>query len=274
MSTPLSGGNRPGGYAGGDAEPARQEHDLAEYEHDLAVVGTSVRRSSIGCVIPAHDDEATIAAVLTSLLQQTRVPDVIHVIVHGTSDGTVPAASVFAGPHEIVTGLGEQFTEVFVHDIGANPGQQIGALNYGYSLVEGYDFLLVVDGDAVGDAHAVEHLEAHAVSDTRIGGILAIRSIDRTRATGILPRLLLTAQRSRLAAATLQNLLPGRSTAMLGGQFSLLSITALRAVMDAGRLRTPGRPAARRPDHSCRCGSTAPASIPGSARAPAPTSVA
>ncbi len=126
------------------------DHAFPE-DFDSVFEGSSTQRSTIGCVIPAYNEEESIAAVIEGLLAQTRVPDVIHVVVNNTSDETVQIASQYAGPHEIVTELGEQFTEVFVHDIGKNPDKKVGALNYGYSLVEGYDYLLGVDGDTVAE---------------------------------------------------------------------------------------------------------------------------
>ncbi len=145
-------------------------HGFAD-DFETVLDDTSVHRSTIGCIIPAYNEQESIAQVIESLLAQTRVPDVIHVVVNNTSDATVKIASQYAGPHELLTELGEQFTEVFVHDIGKNPDKKVGALNYGYTLVEGYDYLLGVDGDTVADAKAVEYLESEAVSDTRIGGI-------------------------------------------------------------------------------------------------------
>jgi poly-beta-1,6-N-acetyl-D-glucosamine synthase len=136
--------------------------------------------ATIGCVIPAHNQEGSIAQVIESLLAQTRVPDVVHVVVGNTTDATVDVASRYAGPHEVVTVLGEQYTEVFVHDIGQNPGEKAGAFNYGYTLLEGYDFLLAMDGEAVADDRAVEYLESEAVSETRIGAMSAISWIDDT----------------------------------------------------------------------------------------------
>lgn len=161
---------------------------------------------TIGCVIPARDEQRSIARLLESLLSQTRVPDVIHVVVTHTSDATVEIASRYAGPHEVATELGEQFTEVFVHDLGHQPGAKVGALNYGYTLVEGYDYLLEVAAGTVADAKVVEALEAAAVSDARIGGISVTSS--------------------------------ARGTAR-PGQLSLLSTRALRAVMALNRQSVP-----------------------------------
>ncbi len=105
------------------------------------------QRPTLGAIIPAYNEAETIAGVLDSLLMQTRLPDVIHVIINNTSDDSVEIAGHYAGPHTRVTPLGEQNTVVYVHDIGKNPDKKVGALNYGYSLVETMDYLLGVDGD-------------------------------------------------------------------------------------------------------------------------------
>ncbi|WP_295783913.1 glycosyltransferase family 2 protein [uncultured Microbacterium sp.] len=217
---------------------AAEEHGFAD---DFAAVleNTSVHRSTIGCVIPAYNEEESIADVIEALLSQTRVPDVIHVVVNNTSDATVKIASEYSGPHEIHTELGEQFTEVFVHDIGKNPDKKVGALNYGYSLVEGYDYLLGVDGDTIADSKAVEYLETEAVSDSRIGGISAIYTIDDQPIKGLMARFLTAGQRTQFAAFNLQNMLRGRNMAVLGGQFSIFSTNALRDAMKQNHQTTP-----------------------------------
>jgi cellulose synthase/poly-beta-1,6-N-acetylglucosamine synthase-like glycosyltransferase len=211
------------------------------FEQDFMAVleNTSVHRSTIGCVIPAYNEEESIADVIEGLLSQTRVPDVIHVVVNNTSDNTVKIASQYAGPHEVTTDLGEQFTEVFVHDIGKNPDKKVGALNYGYSLVEGCDYLLGVDGDTVADSRAVEYLETEAVSDSRIGGISAIYTIDDRPIKGTVAKWLIAGQRTQFAAFNLQNLLRGRNMAVLGGQFSIFSTNALRDAMKANHQSSP-----------------------------------
>ncbi|KQM39922.1 MULTISPECIES: glycosyltransferase [Microbacterium] len=217
---------------------AAGEHGFAD---DFAAVleNTSVHRSTIGCVIPAYNEEESIADVIEALLAQTRVPDVIHVVVNNTSDATVKIASEFSGPHELHTELGEQFTEVFVHDIGKNPDKKVGALNYGYSLVEGYDYLLGVDGDTIADSKAVEYLETEAISDSRIGGISAIYTIDDKPIKGLVARFLTAGQRTQFAAFNLQNMLRGRNMAVLGGQFSIFSTNALRDAMKQNHQSTP-----------------------------------
>ncbi len=206
----------------------------------LESVGLEARyRPAIGCVIPAYNEAESIAEVLQSLLAQTRHPDVIHVIVNNSTDDTVAIASRYAGPHTVVVNGAEQFTEIYVHDIGKNPDKKVGALNYGFTLVEGCDYLLGVDGDTTAAPNAVAALEAEISSDTRIGGISAIYSIDDTPFTGLIAPFLIAGQRAQFAAFNMQNMLRGRNMAVLGGQFSIFYIKALRQVMVENHQSTP-----------------------------------
>lgn len=136
---------------------------------------------------------------------------------NNSTDRTVERAAAFAGLHVREDDGVEQFTEVFIHDIGENPDKKVGALNYGYSLVEGMDFMLGVDGDTVADPQAVEFLEAEIASDSRIGGISAIYSIDDRPFTGVVAPFLIAGQRAQFAAFNMQNMLRGRNMAVLGG---------------------------------------------------------
>jgi cellulose synthase/poly-beta-1,6-N-acetylglucosamine synthase-like glycosyltransferase len=196
-------------------------------------------RPTIGCIIPAYNEAESIGAVLESLLSQTRLPDVIHVVVNNTTDDTVKIAAAYAGPHlKEVDGV-EQFTEVYVHDIGKNKDKKVGALNYGFQLVEGCDFLLGVDGDTTAAPDAVERLAEEITSDSRIGGISAIFSIDDKPIKGFIAKFLITGQRFQFAAFNMQNMLKGRNMAVLGGQFSIFSTKALRQIMVENHQDTP-----------------------------------
>lgn len=196
-------------------------------------------RPTIGCVIPAYNEGETIAGVLDSLLQQTRLPDAIHVIVNNTSDDSVEIASHYAGPHTRLKADGEQTTVVYVHDIGKNPDKKVGALNYGYSLVETMDYLLGVDGDTTPEPDAIEHLIDEIASDDRIGGISAVYSIDDSALDGPIQKFLIAGQRAQFSAFNMQNMLKGRNMAVLGGQFSIFSTQALRDVIRDSHQRTP-----------------------------------
>lgn len=189
------------------------------------------RHATIACVIPCYNEQETIAGVLTSLLAQTRLPDVIHVVVNNTDDDTLEIANGFAGPHRRTVKGQHYDTVVHVHDMGENADKKVGALNYGFRLARGYDYILGVDGDTTLERRAVEWLEKEIVDDPRIGGLSAIYSIDTTPITGGLARFLVAGQRAQFAGFNLDNLLRGRNMAVLGGQCSLFSVRALEAVM-------------------------------------------
>jgi poly-beta-1,6-N-acetyl-D-glucosamine synthase len=226
------------------------EVSLAAYirQHQADVDALPTYRPVIAAIIPAYNEAETIEAVLRSLLKQTRLPDQIHVIVNNTKDDTFERAAKFAGPR---TGKkfrkgsksskqgDRQLTEVFVHDIGANPDKKVGALNYGFAQVPEADYLLGVDGDTTLARDAVANLEAEITSDTRIGGISAIYSIDDTAKRSVLGQFLIAGQRAQFAAFNMQNMLRGRNMAVLGGQCSIFSMRALRDVMKANRQQTP-----------------------------------
>jgi biofilm PGA synthesis N-glycosyltransferase PgaC len=189
------------------------------------------RHATISCIIPAYNEESTIADVLTSLLSQTRPPDAIHVVINNTDDDTPEIAGRFAGEHVRVV-KGETYaTVVHVHDIGDNPDKKVGALNFGYFVSRGYDYILGVDGDTTLDRRCVEWLEKEMVTDPRIGGLSAIYTFDKTQVHGAMARFLVAGQRAQFAGFNMDNLVRGRNMAVLGGQCSLFSVRALEAVM-------------------------------------------
>lgn len=69
------------------------ETTLTTFDSGFVTVESATRsperrgRSSIACVIPAYNEEESIAEVLDGLLTQTRPPDVIHVVINNTTDG-------------------------------------------------------------------------------------------------------------------------------------------------------------------------------------------
>jgi biofilm PGA synthesis N-glycosyltransferase PgaC len=235
----------PGDIAELKVESAARRPGLESYVRTLQaeVDALPTYRPVIGVVIPAYNEAESIEGVLRSLLKQSRLPDEIHVIVNNTKDDTFELAAKFAGPRSAKKKRkGEkerQTTEVFVHDIGENPDKKVGALNYGFNLIGHADYLLGVDGDTTLAVDTVEKLEAEITSDTRIGGISAIYSIDDSQSKGLIAKLLIAGQRTQFAAFNMQNMLAGRNMAVLGGQCSIFSMRALRAVMVANHQRTP-----------------------------------
>ena len=195
--------------------------------------------ATIGCVIPAYNEGESIAMVLDSLLAQSVLPNVIHVVVNNTTDNTTEVASHYAGPHMRIVDDQARMTEIFVHDIGKNPDKKVGALNYGYNLIQGMDYLLGVDGDTTPEPRAVEYLVNEIESDHRIGGISAIYSIDDSDLKSTMEKFLIAGQRQQFATFNMQNLLRGRQMAVLGGQFSIFRMEALAKVVVESNQQAP-----------------------------------
>lgn len=204
-----------------------------------AYVPEQPERPRVGCVVPACNEEASIESVLQALLNQTRIPDVIHVIINNTTDDTFWVARELAGRHERNYRDEKMVCDIRVHDVGRLPERKVGALNIGFKLVEDCDYLLGVDGDTVLARDAVANLLAEISSDSRIGGISAIYSIDYAEGRNGGEKFLIAGQRQQFASFNLQNLLRGRNMAVLGGQCSIFSVAALKTVRDAHRQHGP-----------------------------------
>ena len=195
------------------------------------IAAAKPRHATISCIIPCYNEQDTIGDVLKSILAQTRLPDVIHVIINNTDDDTPEIARSFEGRHTRTVKAEEFVTTVHVHDMGVNPDKKVGALNYGYFLSRGCDYILGVDGDTTLARDTVERLELEMTDDPRIGGLSAIYTIDKSRHRGLMARFLVAGQRAQFGAFNMDNLLRGRNMAVLGGQCSLFSVRALEMVM-------------------------------------------
>lgn len=250
--------------------------EMQAFAHDFiaSVDALPDYRPSIGCIIPAYNEEESIGSVLEALLAQTRLPDVVHVVINNTTDDTFAIAAGFAGPHERTHDGVTQFTEVFVHDIGSNPDKKVGALNYGFTLIEGCDYLLGVDGDTTAEVHAIEHLVDEIASDSRIGasrpstpsttppsGLRWARSWSPVSAPSSPPSTCRTCSRGATWRCS------------AGSSRSSRSRRCSRSWPRATR-RPRGSRTARSRIPCSRCRSSPPATSPRSARVPAPTSAA
>lgn len=190
------------------------------------------RYATIAAVIPAYNEEDSIGATIQSLLEQTRPPDAIFVIVNNSSDDTFVEAYKFDGQHPLMIRDQDHNCTVRVVDIGRNPDKKVGALNYGWHLAQEYDYILGVDGDTVLDRKCIRHLEDEIVSDGRIGGISAVYSFNTPQTKDPIARFLVASQKAQFAGFNMDNLVRNRDMTVLGGQCSLFSSNALKKVMD------------------------------------------
>ena len=224
-----------------NATPSTASTELVEgfvhvYHQRLTEAG---HQPTVGCVIPAYNEEDSIAAVIESILQQTVPPDELHVVVNNCTDDTFWVAREFAGEHQRAVKDRNYTTRVYIHDVGKLEDKKVGALNYGFAQVKHLDYLLGVDGDTVLDPRAVQYLVREISSDSRIGGVSAVYNIGFQGARFGMTSFLLSGQRAQFAAFNMLNLLRGRNMAVLGGQCSIFSVAALNAVCGAYRQGTP-----------------------------------
>ncbi|MDO5677237.1 MAG: glycosyltransferase family 2 protein [Propionibacteriaceae bacterium] len=196
-------------------------------------------RPRVGVVIPAYNEESSIEAVIGGLLAQTRLPDEVHIIINNTTDDTFWVAKKLAGRHERTYKDETMSCDIHIHDVGKLPTRKVGALNIGFALVEHCDYFVGVDGDTVLARTAIANLLEEIRSDSRIGGISAIFSIDYNEGRNGGEKFLIAGQRQQFASFNMLNLLRGRNMAVLGGQCSIFSMTALKAVRDEFRQLGP-----------------------------------
>jgi biofilm PGA synthesis N-glycosyltransferase PgaC len=198
-----------------------------------------VRTAQVATVIPAYNEQDTIADVLRSLLEQSRLPDVVYVIANNCDDATVDVAARFEGVHRRRIRGNDYACRIEVHDMGANADKKVGALNYGFGLASWADYLLGVDGDTLLDRNCVRDLELEMASDSRIGGISAIYDILYRQDAGPMETFLVAGQRKQFAEFEMDNLLSERRMTVLGGQTTLFRVDALRDVCRSKRIAEP-----------------------------------
>lgn len=213
------------------------------YAYDQpSLLARSERLDTIACVIPAYNEEETIAEVLESILAQTKLPDEIHVIVNNSVDRTYDIAMQYEGEHVRHVYGEELVARVFVHDIGKVSHGKVSALNAGWEKVRNHTYFLGVDGDTTLHRECLKNLFDEMESDTRIGGLSAIYSIDRTKFRGLFAKFLITGQKATFASFNMDNLLNGRNMSVLGGQCSLFRMESLEKVREEYHQQAPWVP--------------------------------
>lgn len=124
-------------------------------------VSTPGSGRGIVAVIPAHNEERTIAATIASLRQQTRPPDRIVVVPNNCTDRTaeiVEAAGAYVIPYP-----------------GHNPDKKAGAINYALDRLEVYLAepwawsMLIMDADTTLSPGFLATAEQHL--DSAVGGV-------------------------------------------------------------------------------------------------------
>ena len=194
--------------------------------HDLRYRPPRRRTAKMLVLIPAHNEEASIGRALNALLGQTRVPDRIVVIADNCTDRTEQIARRYRG--------------VTVMRTVGNTERKVGALNQGWLRWQaGYDYIAGVDADTVVAKDCLQRLEEELSTTPRAGGVMARYTFDQQMGTSAMARMLIRMQRLEFASWTADALRRKRKTYVLGGQCTLFSASALRAVAERNRTREP-----------------------------------
>jgi poly-beta-1,6-N-acetyl-D-glucosamine synthase len=192
------------------------------------------KTAKVVAVVPAHNEEESIARTITALLRQTRAPDRIVVVADNCSDRTVQIARAFGRRVTVIETVG-------------NRDRKVGALRTAWQqyVAYGYDYMLGVDADTVLAPNSLEDLEHELEMSPKVGGVMARYTFDPDLASTRWARLLIRLQRMEFAAWTLDMLHRKRSTYVLGGQATLFRVTALQEVVDSERRLSPWDPEAQ-----------------------------
>jgi biofilm PGA synthesis N-glycosyltransferase PgaC len=185
-------------------------------------------------VVPAHNEQDSIARTIEALLAQTRRPDRIVVVADNCTDKTVQIARRYGRRVTVVETVG-------------NRDRKVGALATAWRqyVAYGYDYMLGVDADTVLAPHTLEDLERELEANPKVGGVMARYTFDTTYGQTKWARLLIRLQRMEFAAWTLDMLHRKRNTYVLGGQATLFRIRALHEVVDGERRVSPWDPEAQ-----------------------------
>src|SRR5580698_7891204 len=234
-ATITSPGLARGGWPGPGREPllirataraGQTRRAVARAVHDVRYRPARPRTAKMVVLIPAHNEEASIGAMLNALLGQTRVPDRIVVIADNCTDRTEQIA--------------RRFRSVTVMRTVANTDRKVGALNQGWARWQaGYDYVAGIDADTILAPDCLAQLEAELAVTPRPGGVMARYTFDQRLGATAMARLLIRMQRLEFASWTADALRRNRKTYVLGGQASLFSNDALRAVAERNLTRGP-----------------------------------
>jgi cellulose synthase/poly-beta-1,6-N-acetylglucosamine synthase-like glycosyltransferase len=180
------------------------------------VQGRWGERPFIAVLIAAHNEEASIAATLASLLSQQRRADRIVVAADNCSDRTATRARAFP---------------VTVFETERNRAKKPGALNQAWrEYCIDADLVVCIDADTVLDPNALADWQAEFLSDRNLGGCSAKFTMRVTDDMSWYQKLLVRIQRAEFAKWTDLALKRGRRTNVLAGTACCIRNDTLREI--------------------------------------------
>jgi len=195
------------------------------------VADCPVAPPTVAAVVPARNEQDSIRASIVSLLDQTRPPDSIFVVVNNSTDGTFDVARRFTGRRVFDRPGGRVTCLVTVLDIGTNDDRRAGALNLAWSLARHHDFVLTVDANSVLESDGLQALLDEITADGRIGEVSAVPFLHRGDADTGAVGMLVRAQRFEAAAQARRDVARPRSATLQNAQCTLFRSSALGDVL-------------------------------------------
>ncbi|MFD3443193.1 glycosyltransferase [Microbacteriaceae bacterium 4G12] len=194
---------------------------------------------TVAAIVPARNEQDTVGASIAALLDQTRPPDSIFVVVNNSTDDTYDRARRFTGRRTLDRPGGRVACAVTVIDIGTNDDRRAGALNFAWSLARHHDFVLTVDADSALAPDGLRTLLADLSVNEGLGAVTAVPSLLRPPAhpgDRHSSRLLVRAQRFEVTTQALRSVARSGRVPISVGQCSLFRTSALGdVVVAAGR---------------------------------------
>lgn len=177
----------------------------------LAPLPTEPADARVVALVPAHNEEASIAATIQALLDQERVPDRIVVVPNGCSDETATVARRFAG--------------VTVLELPKLEHKKSEALNIAWQqYARDADIVIGLDADTILPPNAVKDWVHEFYNDPLLGG-------SSSKFTMLGDEFMVRLQRAEFAKWTMTSLKRGW-TSVLAGTGCAIRNDALRHVVD------------------------------------------
>lgn len=205
----------------------------------------------ITAIIPAHNEQHSIANTLASLLCQTRPIDRVVVVVNGSTDKTADIVRLFCEQFPGVVSCVENPVEQGRSGRPIEIKSKVAALNYAWRHYVAHrparthrdEYVMGLDADVILEHDVVERLEATLDDDAdrqKIGGVRPVYGFAASEATSWRTRSLVAAQQIDFAGTELKDQLRrDHRVTILGGQATLFRRTALEKVSAENKNKGP-----------------------------------
>ncbi len=199
--------------------------------------GVVERTARMLVIVPAHNEEDTIASVIEHILKQTRRPDRIVIAADNCTDDTIKIATRY------IREARNNGIDLVVMETIDNTDRKVGALTQAWQRhAHEFDFMAGVDGDTLLMPSCLQDLEEELVRNPSAGGIMARYTFDQDLGRTMMSKALIRLQRHEFASWNAEHGYRNRKTYVLGGQATLFSVRSLADIQVKYRRNSPWVP--------------------------------